>query len=208
VLPGNHDVGEAGHHIQPVDDARLRRWRARFGADWWVEDVAGWRLIGLDALILGSGSADEAAQIAWLDQVMLGAGEKRVAWFLHKPLFLDDPREGDTGYWSIKPQPRAELLARLERRPVALVASGHLHKAHDFRRDGTRYLWAPASSFLVGVVQPPIPGEKRLGAVLYEFGESGFAAEICDVPGLVEYWLDDVIDEVYPRRPAPAPATP
>jgi 3',5'-cyclic AMP phosphodiesterase CpdA len=204
VLPGNHDVGEAGHHLQPVDEARLRRWRARFGADWWVEDIAGWRLIGLDALILGSGGADEAAQMAWLGEAMLGAGERRIAWFLHKPLFLDDPGEGDTGYWSIKPQPRAGLLALLERSPVALVASGHLHKAHDFRRAGTRYLWAPASSFLVGGVQPPMPGEKRLGAVLYEFGESGFTAEICDVPGLVEHWLDDVIDEVYPRRPEPA----
>jgi hypothetical protein len=42
---------------------------------------------------------------------------------------------------------------------------------------------------LVGAVQPPMPGEKRLGAVLYEFGERGFTAEICDVPGLVEHWF-------------------
>jgi hypothetical protein len=79
----------------------------------------------------------------------------------------------------------------LERRSVALVASGHLHKARDFRRAGTRYIWGPASSFLVGAVQPPMPGEKRLGAVLYEFGERGFAVEICDVLGLVEHWLDE-----------------
>ena len=32
-------------------------------------------------------------------------------------------------------------------------------------------------------------GEK-LGAVLYEFGESGFAAEICYVPSLVEHWVE------------------
>jgi 3',5'-cyclic AMP phosphodiesterase CpdA len=191
VLPGNHDVGEVGHRFQPVNDVRLQRWRARFGADWWVEDIAGWRLVGLDALILGSGVADEPTQMAWLNETMLGAGERRIAWFLHKPLFLDDPGEGDTGYWSIKPQPRAGLLALLERRSVALVASGHLHKARDFRRAGTRYIRGPASSFLVGAVQPPMPGEKRLGAVLYEFGERGFAAEICDVPGLVEHWLDE-----------------
>ena len=29
VLPGNHDVGEAGHRFQPVNDVRLQRWRAR-----------------------------------------------------------------------------------------------------------------------------------------------------------------------------------
>jgi hypothetical protein len=163
----------------------------RFGADWWVEDIAGWRLVGLDALILGSGVADEATQMAWLNESMLGASDRRIAWFLHKPLFLDDPGEGDTGYWSIKPQPRAGLLALLEHRSVALVASGHLRKARDFRRAGTRYLWGPASSFLVGALQPPMPGEKRRGAVLYEFGERVFAAEICDVPGLVEHWLDE-----------------
>jgi alkaline phosphatase D len=36
--------------------------------------------------------------MAWLNETMLGAGERRIAWFLHKPLFLDDPGEGDTGY--------------------------------------------------------------------------------------------------------------
>jgi len=58
--------------------------------------------------------------------------------------------EGDTGYWSVKPQPRGALLALVRRHRVALVASGHLHKARDFAFEGTRYIWSPASSFLVG----------------------------------------------------------
>ena len=152
MLPSNHDVGEAGHHFQPVDDTRLRRWRARFGANWWVEDMAGWRLIGLDALILGSGGADEARKLAWLDETMRGVDGRRIAY---KPLFLDNPGEGDTGYWSIKPQSRARLLASLER----ARRQRHLHKARDFRRTATRSLWASASSFLAGGVQPPMPGE-------------------------------------------------
>jgi 3',5'-cyclic AMP phosphodiesterase CpdA len=205
ALPGNHDVGETGDRHQPVNDERLARWRARFGADWWVEEVASWRLIGLDALLFGSGAAAEAAQMAWLDEIMTRSAGWQIAWFLHKPLFIDSPGEGDTGYWSVKPQSRARLLALVERHRVALVASGHLHKAHDFPLGRTRYLWAPASSFLVGQIQPPIPGEKRLGAVSYEFDENGFSARICGVPGLAEHWLDDVLDEVYPRRPDPAP---
>jgi 3',5'-cyclic AMP phosphodiesterase CpdA len=204
ALPGNHDVGEAGHAHQPVNGERLARWRARFGEDRWVEDIAGWRLIGLDAMILGSGTSDEAAQAAWLEATMAACGARRIAWFLHKPLFLENPAEGDTGYWSVKPQPRARLLALMERHRVALVASGHLHKARDFGLGRTRYLWGPASSFLVGGIQPAMPGEKRLGAVAYEFDEAGFTAEICAVPGLAEHWLDDVVDEVYPRQPAPA----
>jgi hypothetical protein len=60
---------------------------------------------------------------------------------------------------------RGSRLVELARRhSVGLVASGHLHKAHDFRRDGTRYIWAPASAFLVGpeIKAPPLPGENRL----------------------------------------------
>jgi 3',5'-cyclic AMP phosphodiesterase CpdA len=205
ALPGNHDVGEAGHPRQPVNDARLARWHARFGDDRWIEDIAGWRLIGLDAMILGSGGAAEAGQAAWLETAMNDAAGRHIAWFLHKPLFLDAPAEGGTGYWSVKPQPRARLLALLQRHGVALVASGHLHKAHDFLFGPTRYLWGPASSFLVGAFQPPMPGEKRLGAVLYDFGETAFTADICEVPGLTQHWLDEVADEVYPRRPDPGP---
>jgi len=37
-----------------------------------------------------------------------------------------------------------------------------------FLNEGTRYVWAPASSFLVGEMAPPMPGEKRLGAVVYD----------------------------------------
>jgi 3',5'-cyclic AMP phosphodiesterase CpdA len=205
ALPGNHDVGDAGHHRQPVTEARLERWRARFGADRWLEDAPGWRLIGLDAMLLGSGGAEETAQAAWLEQAMAECAGRRIAWFLHKPLFLESPGEGDTGYWSVKPQPRARLLALVERYRVALVASGHLHKAGAFRFGDTRYVWGPASSFLVGAIQPAMPGEKRLGAVLYEFDKTGLLAEIRDVPGLTAHWLEDVADEVYPRRPGPPP---
>jgi 3',5'-cyclic AMP phosphodiesterase CpdA len=200
AVPGNHDVGDAGHPRQPVTDERLARWRSYFGPDWWMEDVEGVRLVGLDAMLLGSGNREEAAQAAWLDAVMEDAGGSQIAWFLHRPLFLDSPEEADTGYWSVKPEPRARLIELVRRHSVSLVASGHLHKAYQAVRDGTRYVWAPASSFLVGPeIQPPMPGEKRLGAVLYEAAGTGLEPRIVDVPGLAPYWIDDVIEEVYPR---------
>lgn len=206
AVPGNHDVGEAGHPRQPVTDERLARWRAYFGPDRWVEDVEGARLIGLDAMLFGSGNPEEAAQAAWLDGVMGDSGGRQVAWFLHRPLFLQRPDEPDAGYWSVKPEPRARLVELVRRHPVASVASGHLHKARDFRHGGTHYLWAPASAFLVGpgIKEPPTPGENRLGAVLYNLDGAALKAEIVDVPGLVPHLLDDVIDEVYPRPAEPA----
>lgn len=207
VVPGNHDVGDAGNSRQPVTAERLARWRAYFGPDWWVEDVEGVQLVGLDAMLLGSGNREEAAQAAWLDAVMEGAARRQIAWFLHRPLFLDSPEEADTGYWSVEPGPRARLFELMRRHSVTLVASGHLHKAHQTARDGTRFVWAPASSFLVGPeIQPPMPGEKRLGAVLHELDGTVIKPSIIDVPGLGPYWIDDAIDEVYPRQPANSPA--
>jgi 3',5'-cyclic AMP phosphodiesterase CpdA len=207
AVPGNHDIGDTGHPRQPVTDKRLARWQTYFGPDRWVEDVEGFRLVGLDAMLLGSGNREEAAQAAWLDAVMAGAEGRQIAWFLHRPLFLDSPDEPDTGYWSVKPQPRARLLELVRRHSVGLVASGHLHKAHQTVRDRTRYVWAPASSFLVGPeIQPAMPGEKRLGAVLYEIHGTALEGGIIDVPGLAPYWIDDVLEEVYPRPPADNPA--
>jgi 3',5'-cyclic AMP phosphodiesterase CpdA len=79
VVPGNHDVGDAGHPRQPVDGERLARWRVHFGPDRWFEDAEGYRLIGLDAMLLGSGDLEETAQAAWLQRVMEGSGGRGIA---------------------------------------------------------------------------------------------------------------------------------
>ncbi|MFZ3234088.1 MAG: metallophosphoesterase [Stellaceae bacterium] len=206
AVPGNHDVGDARHNRQPVNAERLSAWQRHFGPDRWVEDVAEgaqrWRLVGFDALLMGSGEPEEDEQAQWLEQVMAEAGERRIGWFLHRPLFLEDPGEGDTGYWSIKPQPRGVLLALVRRHRVALVASGHLHKARDFAFEGTRYIWSPASSFLVGAPQPEMPGEKRLGAVVYELDNGTLTARIAEVPDLTQHWWPSVAAPLELANPA------
>jgi alkaline phosphatase D len=199
AVPGNHDVGDAGHKHQPVNAERLTWWQRHFGPDRWIEDAEGWRLLGFDAMLIGSGAAEEGTQLRWLEAAMDDARGKNLAWFLHRPLFLERAEEGDTGYWSVKPEPRRELLVLLRHYRVALVASGHLHKARDFTRDGTRFIWAPSPAFLCGPsVQIDMPGDKRLGAVRYEIADTELTAEICDVPGLAEHWIDPVIEELYP----------
>lgn len=208
AIPGNHDVGDARHRHQPVNAARLANWHRHFGADRWIDDSEEWRLVGFDAMLVGSGEPEESVQLDWLDAAMAEAQGRRLAWFLHRPLFLEQPDEADTGYWSVKPEPRRALLALLRRHHVAVVASGHLHKSHDFVCDGTRYIWGPSSAFLCGSsVQIAMPGHKRLGAVRYEFGSTEIRAEILTLPGLAEHWIDTVIEQVYPlhldSRPAP-----
>jgi 3',5'-cyclic AMP phosphodiesterase CpdA len=209
VVPGNHDVGDSNHRHQPVTSERLVRWHRHFGPDRWVEDLVGWRLVGLDAMLIGSGHPEERAQFAWLEQVMAEAGGRRLAWFLHRPLFIDGPDEADTGYWSVKPAPRRALFELLRRHEVALVASGHLHRGHQRLLDGTAYLWAPSSAFLCGPkVQPAMPGAPRLGAVSYAFDGRAMQAEIAAVPGLAEHWIDGLLEEVYPAHTDTRPASP
>ena len=199
TVPGNHDVGEAYHPHQPVNQNRLERWRRTFGADWWSQDVENWRLLGLNSMLFGSDLPDEDQQLAWLRAAMADASGRRIAWFTHKPLFLDGPDEADTGYWSVKPKPRKALLDLVRAFDVALVATGHLHKSHDMLVDGCRYIWGASSGFVVGPeMQPPMPGECRLGSVVYDFAGSDTAITRADVPGLTTYWIDDVVHEVYP----------
>ena len=203
AIPGNHDVGEPGHAHQPVDAVRIARWRRHLGHDFWSHDVDGWRLIGLDALLFGSGMAEEHEQLAFLDNAMHGAAGRSLAWFMHKPLFLESPDEGDTGYWTVKPGPRAELLARVREHHVAMIASGHLHKMHERVVDGTRYVWAPSSGFVVGeALQEDMPGDKKLGAVIHDIDNGAMTTRIVELPSLARYWIDDVIQQVYPPRDA------
>jgi alkaline phosphatase D len=203
VLPGNHDVGHLPGTRQPVDAARLARWRRVVGPDRWCEDRGGWRLLGIDSLLLGSGSVEEAEQWAWLVRRLEGRGGRPVALFAHQPLFVDDPDEGDTGYWGIPPTPRRALRHLMARHGVKLFASGHLHRAFAGRLDAAALVWAPASSFVVGLMERDLPGRPILGAVLHRFGPDAVASEAVDVPGLVTHRLDDVVDEVYPRAGSP-----
>jgi alkaline phosphatase D len=152
-------------------------------------------------MLLGSGERDEAEQDAWLKGVTANADGRKIAWFTHRPLFIDSPQEGDTGYWSVKPPQRAELYKLMREHPVGIVSTGHLHRWHDMSRDGTRYIWGPSTGFLVGEDQsPPTHGSARLGAVIYDIDGADMTATIVPVPDLTDYWIDDVIHEVYPPR--------
>jgi 3',5'-cyclic AMP phosphodiesterase CpdA len=203
AVPGNHDVGEAGNPHQPVNAERLDRWRRHFGADWWSHDLENWRLIGIDSMLFGSGNDEERRQFEWLHQTLSTAGERKIAWFTHRPLFIETPNEPDTGYWSVKPGPRARLFDLIDRYDVALIATGHLHKWRNDLIDRCRYVWGPSSGFLVGPDnQSDMPGDKRLGAVIYEFCGSDVSIAAAEVPGLTTLWIDDVLHEVYPPRHA------
>lgn len=199
ILPGNHDVGHFPDSLQPVDAARLSRWRTVVGPDYWVEDAGDWRLVGLDSLLMGMEDAEQEAQFEWLEKTLAERAGRRVAMFAHKPLFVDAPGEGDTGYWSIRPAQRNRLYDLIAAHDVALFASGHLHWAWKGRYRDTSLVWGPSAAFILDGMERDMPGEKLIGAVIHDLGED-VSSEIVAIPGMTAHILDDVVAEVYPHE--------
>ena len=203
LVPGNHDVGHLPGSLQPVNAGRLERWRRLVGPDYWMEDAGSWRLIGLDSLLMGFDDAEDEAQFEWLRSALESRGGRRVALFAHKPLFVDAPGEGDTGYWSVRPAQRQRLYDLIAAHDVALFASGHLHRAWQGRYENTSLVWGPSAAFVVGDMERDMLGERLLGAVIHQFGHQfgdTVASEIVAIPGMTAFVLDDVVAEVYPHE--------
>ncbi len=197
-VPGNHDIGHMLDGDQPVNAERLERWRRLVGPEEWIHDIGNWRLIGFNSLILGDNNRDEEAQFAWLEDALANAAGRRIAIFAHKPLFVDEPGEGDTGYWSVRPAARQRMCDLFAEHDVALHASGHLHRAWSGTLNTTKLIWGPAASFIVGPMERDMPGERIVGAVIHTLGDD-VTSEIVEIAGMSPFLLDDVIDEVYPR---------
>jgi 3',5'-cyclic AMP phosphodiesterase CpdA len=190
AVPGNHDVGDEppGQDAGQIIDAnRLQRWRSVFGADRFAFDAGGWRVLGINAQLLGSELPQEEEQDAWLDRE-LGAAARPVLLALHKPLFLQSSAESEKTERTVNPAPRARLLRRLRTAPVQVVLSGHLHCHRDVVREDRRHVWAPSTAFLV-----PEPADSSadnvLGILSIELSAEDVRVERIDIPGLAAYDL-------------------
>jgi alkaline phosphatase D len=201
LVPGNHDVGDlpAIKASQPVDDARLAAWRNVFGCDRWVRDIPGWRLIGLNAMLCGTGHAQEERQLEWLAREL--DTRTSVALFMHKPLCIDAVSEGARGYWTVAPEPRRRLHALIAAAPVRMIATGHLHIHRRAEIDGIALVWGPAASFVCGDSQEDLGGERRLGIIEHVFSLDGVASHFLRTDDLEELRIEPVIDRIYPRLP-------
>jgi len=207
LLPGNHDVGDYGvlGGRQPVTEDRLARWRSIVGADRFLHDVPGWRLIGVNSQLLDSGLDAEEEQWQAIAEALDGAAGRSVAVFLHKPLCEQRLDDAAVNYWPVLHQARQRLVALFGRRRPALVASGHIHQWRDRVADGLRQVWAPPVSFIVGEEAQQTVGSKLLGAVEHLLHPDGsFATRLLTVDGLA---LHDIarMRHIY-GRPASAQA--
>ena len=71
ILPGNHDIGDNvlfGKMEKRVNDERRARFLRHFGEERWAFDAGGWRFLGLNSQLFGSGGQPaEAEQWDWLE---------------------------------------------------------------------------------------------------------------------------------------------
>lgn len=171
AVPGNHDLGgnapdARGEHV--IDDGLRDAWLRHFPNDFWSLDVPGWRLVGINSLICGSGMRGETEQAEFLDNAIAGAEGRKLAVFMHKPLCLHDALEPEhtTSCWF---PPTRELLQRHVREGrIAMLVSGHLHDSRDRIVSGTRHLWLPGLAFVSDMAcewQPSRGGRRRVGFV-------------------------------------------
>ena len=184
AIPGNHDIGDVPPDTRlkgPITPARRARYRKQFGPDFWVEDLATWRFIGLNAQLMDSGLPAEKAQMTLLKQSLATADGQSVALLVHKPLYERSERETGRSLGVVWPRSRKRLLALCAQYGVKLVACGHRHCYRSTRHGATRLVWAPATSFID--TRKNADGmrlTRRVGYVRYRFNRRGFSHELVE----------------------------
>jgi 3',5'-cyclic AMP phosphodiesterase CpdA len=175
VLPGNHDVGDndpgTGKAVdQPITDQRLAVFRGAIGQDYWSVDAGKWRLVGLNAQLLGSGLAAETQQWDWLFDVAGGSAAKPTVMLLHKPLCRDDMKEAAPSDNYVTPPARQRLQQAMAMMDLRAVLSGHRHQYLDQVVDGLRHIWVPSTAFILPDRMQERIGEKFNGLGVLELG--------------------------------------
>jgi 3',5'-cyclic AMP phosphodiesterase CpdA len=203
VIPGNHDVGDNGAEPwqdEPPTPARLERFVERWGADRFSIDLDGWRIIGANNLLVGTGLAAEKEQADWLRQHL--HGHDRVALFVHKPICLTHPLADDGLGGPLELPARLRFWSILEGSGVRLVASGHLHRSKaGTLPGGIETVWAPATSFLGrdradGAV-------RRAGIVEYEFDGDTVRYRMVIPDGMRDFEIGGIMETYGSLRFAP-----
>jgi 3',5'-cyclic AMP phosphodiesterase CpdA len=148
-VPGNHDIGNkriAGKQEGPPV-ARVELYERTLGPSFFVREISGVRVVGVNAPILGSGLPREAEMWTWLERELARPANRPRIVLLHYPLFLNSPTEAGGGYHNVEPEPRARLLQLIRQGGVRVVLSGHLHHPLTIRRDGVLFVTTPSVSF-------------------------------------------------------------
>jgi predicted phosphodiesterase len=169
-VPGNHDIGDNPWPGAPegilVDASRQQRWLDIVGPDHWAATAGGWTLLAVNAQLVDSGLAAEAAQWSWLEEQARENRGRPVALITHKPVTTTGAELAAAVPYRFWPQPAYQRLARLfGGHPPALVLSGHVHQYRTLTLGSTDHLWAPTAWAVLPDYTQPVFGVKRCGIV-------------------------------------------
>ncbi len=187
VIPGNHDIGDKAGEANAVQPDYVARWKEVFGSDRFTHVRDGWVILGINTQVVGSGLPEEGEQRTWLDDALdrAEAEGQNAAIFLHAAAYLFDPEEvlaGGSQYWGFDPYPRRELVKRLHRPHVRLVANGHLHWHHCFERFNAKWVWCPSQHLVVDDAIFPRGGGVT-GFLRHDFADDGVTVKLVALDG-------------------------
>lgn len=151
AIPGNHDIGEAARFArlnQVVNSARMANWRRCFGAQWWMHDIGGWRIVALDTSLMASEVPEEVEQAVFVEHALATREGRPVLLFLHMPLYLEAPDDRTDTHYSISHDARHWLMDRCRASGVRAIASAHLHVFRELEWHGIELVWAPTTAFV------------------------------------------------------------
>jgi hypothetical protein len=198
-VPGNHDLGDGSGEL-PLDINLLQAYRASFGSDHWLLEAGAWRLLGINAQLLGTGSSEEAALWTWMEE-QLGTTQEpgNTALFLHRPLLRMLPGETARKGRYVGRAATERLLDGPLGPSLRLVVSGHTHQYLDVSRAGVRHLWIPSTAFILPDDLQTRIGEKFVGIGLLDLTEVVPRVDLWCPDGMTRH---DVAELAFFRSPA------
>jgi 3',5'-cyclic AMP phosphodiesterase CpdA len=195
AVPGNHDIGD--NHLvgaDPDDDVTADSrscWLELVGDDRWAVELGGWRLLGLDAQLFGTGLDAEAEQWDFLQAEL--AHSTRTILVSHKPVTASAAELAAAPPFRFVPAPGRDRLADLlDDGGVEVVLSGHVHQHRSYRLGAQRHFWAPTSWAVLPEAMQASIGAKRCGVLALELPDDGEAEallELVEPDGLAQLTL-------------------
>lgn len=181
-VPGNHDLGD-GSGESPLDERLLRAYGHTFGPDRWAVEAGNWKLLGINAQLLGSNTVQETAMWAWIDeQVGPASHHAHTALFLHRPVLRRSPGDVARKGRYVSRSAAQRLLAGPLQPTLRLVVSGHTHQYIDVSVDDVRHVWMPSAAFIL-----PDDMQNRIGEKLVGIG----LLDLSDGMARVDLWCPD-----------------
>ncbi|MEI7465712.1 MAG: metallophosphoesterase [Burkholderiales bacterium] len=162
-VPGNHDLGD-GSGETPFDDKLLQAYVDHFGPDRWAMPAGSWKLLGINAQLLGTDAEQEAALWAWIEeQARPGPEHVHTALFLHRPMLRPLSSEQMRKGRYVSRSATERLLKGPLQPTLRMVVSGHAHQFLDTTVEGVRHLWMPSTAFILPDDMQMRIGEKLVG---------------------------------------------